>query len=130
MAPRIFMTGISGYIGGQVLYDITKRYPEYLIRGLVRTNEQQKKIIEKYPSVQTVIGDLDSADLLKAEAAQADIVLRKPQYRHYQTPRTADKNSRISRCRPHARYHLHPLIAPENLNLYPTLWRSFRLHRQ
>jgi N-acetyl-gamma-glutamylphosphate reductase len=130
MAPRIFMTGISGYIGGQVLHDITKRHPEYLIRGLVRTNEQQEKIAAKYPSVQTVIGDLDSADVLKAEATLADVVLRKYQYHYCRIPRTADKNSRISRFRPHARYYLSPPIAPQSINIYPTLWRSFRLHRQ
>jgi uncharacterized protein YbjT (DUF2867 family) len=76
MAPTIFITGITGYIGGQVLHDLTKKHPEYQIRGLVRTEEQQKKIAPKYPSVKTVIGDLDSADVLKAESAKADVVLR------------------------------------------------------
>ncbi|KAH8655997.1 hypothetical protein BGZ60DRAFT_459059 [Tricladium varicosporioides] len=76
MAPRIFILGISGYIGGQVLHDITKKHPEYQIRGLVRTDEQRKKIAAKYPSVQIIIGDLDSVDVLKGEAVQADIVLQ------------------------------------------------------
>lgn len=70
------MTGISGYIGSQVLHDISKKHPEYQLRGLVRTEEQRKKIATKYPSVKTVIGDLDSVDVLKIEAAQADVVLR------------------------------------------------------
>jgi nucleoside-diphosphate-sugar epimerase len=76
MAPRIFVTGISGYIGGQLLHDITKKHPEYHVRGLVRTAEQQEKVFSKYPSVGTVIGDLDSAEILKVEAAQADVILR------------------------------------------------------
>jgi uncharacterized protein YbjT (DUF2867 family) len=80
MAPTIFITGISGYIGGQVLHDITEKHPQYQIRGLVRTKEQQKKIASKYPAVETVIGDLDSAEVLKAEAAKADVILRKYLY--------------------------------------------------
>jgi uncharacterized protein YbjT (DUF2867 family) len=79
MAPTIFITGISGYIGGQVLQDITSKHSEYQIRGLVRNEEQQQTIATKYPSVQIVIGDLDSADILIKEAAQADVVLRKYQ---------------------------------------------------
>ncbi|KAH8757417.1 hypothetical protein BGZ57DRAFT_996646 [Hyaloscypha finlandica] len=75
-APIIFITGISGYIGGQVLHDITKKHPEYQVRGLVRTKEQQQQIASKYPLVKTVIGDLDSAEVLKAEAAQVDVVLQ------------------------------------------------------
>jgi hypothetical protein len=76
MVHIIFITGISGYIGGQVLHDITKKHPEYQVRGLVRTKEQQQQIASKYPFVKTVIGDLDSAEVLKAEAAQVDVVLR------------------------------------------------------
>lgn len=79
MAPSIFITGISGYIGGQVLHDITIKHPEYQIRGLVRSRAQQNKMAAEYPSVQAVIGDLDSTGVLQAEAAQADIVLRRYQ---------------------------------------------------
>jgi uncharacterized protein YbjT (DUF2867 family) len=78
MAPKIFVTGISGYIGGQVLHDITRKHPEYQIRGLVRTKKQQQNIASKYPFITIVIGDLDSADILKVESAQADVVLRTP----------------------------------------------------
>lgn len=76
MAPIIFITGISGYIGGQVLKDITAKHPEYQVRGLVRNEEQQQKIAKNYPLVPTIIGDLDSTEVLTAEASQADVVLR------------------------------------------------------
>lgn len=76
MAPIIFITSISGFIGGQVLHDITKKHPQYQVRGLIRTKEQQQQIASKYPFIKTVIGDLDSAEVLKAEVAQVDVVLR------------------------------------------------------
>ncbi|KAF4626324.1 hypothetical protein G7Y89_g11834 [Cudoniella acicularis] len=76
MAPRIFITGVSGYIGGQVLHDITAKHPGYQIRGLVRNEKQQEEITSKYPSVQTVVGTLDSTDILVEEAAQAAVVLQ------------------------------------------------------
>ncbi|PMD59303.1 uncharacterized protein K444DRAFT_664406 [Hyaloscypha bicolor E] len=34
MAPKISITGSSGYIGSQVFHDITEKQPEYQIRGL------------------------------------------------------------------------------------------------
>ena len=89
MAPTIFITGVSGYIGGQVLHDITEKHPEYQIRSLVRTDEQKQKIAAKYPSIQLAIGDLDSVEILKEEAAQADVVLRKYPYHDYKTLRLA-----------------------------------------
>ncbi|KAN0094037.1 NAD(P)-binding protein [Hyaloscypha variabilis] len=76
MAPTIFITGVSGYIGGQLLHDITKAHPEYQIRALVRTTPQLQKIATAYPSIHLVLGDLDSAEILKAEAARADVVFQ------------------------------------------------------
>ena len=70
------MTGISGYIGGQVLHDITRRHPEYQVHGLVRNEDQLQTVTARYPSVQATIGTLDSIDVLKEEASQADVVLR------------------------------------------------------
>ena len=76
MAPKLFVTGVSGYIGGQFLHDVTKKHPEYQIRALVRNAEQQVKVAAEFSSVQIVVGDLDSAKTLKEEAAKADVVLR------------------------------------------------------
>jgi nucleoside-diphosphate-sugar epimerase len=49
MAPKIFITGSSGYIGGQVFHDITEKQPEYQIRGLVRTEEQHQRSPQDTP---------------------------------------------------------------------------------
>ncbi|KAE9368376.1 NAD(P)-binding protein [Stipitochalara longipes BDJ] len=88
MAPTIFITGVSGYIGGQILHDITRTHPSYQIRGLVRTSDQQKTIAAKYPSIHLVLGDLDSADILKTEAAKANVVLQLANADHTQSVTT------------------------------------------
>jgi hypothetical protein len=123
MAPTIFITGISGYIGGQFLHDVSKKHPEYQIQGLVRTEEQQKKIASKYPSIQTVIGDLDSADVLNSEAAKADVILRTHPSHPVQNSHT-DSLYRTSRRRPQPRRPLPPLRDPEDRNVYSALRRS------
>jgi nucleoside-diphosphate-sugar epimerase len=76
MPPHIFITGISGYIGGQLLEDISSKHPDYQITGLVRNEDQGQKITAKYPTVRTVYGDLDSNDILVEESKKADVVLQ------------------------------------------------------
>jgi nucleoside-diphosphate-sugar epimerase len=76
MAPRVFITGVSGYIGGQLLANISFKHPNYEIVGLVRDIEQGERIKAKYPLLQTVYGDLDSSDLLAFEAGRADVVFQ------------------------------------------------------
>lgn len=70
-------TGITGYIAGDAFVAIYEKHPDYEYTALVRSEDHAKKITEKYPSVKVVLGNLDSYDLLKKEAAKADIVLRK-----------------------------------------------------
>ena len=76
MAPHIFITGISGYIGAQLLESLSSKHSEYQITGLVRNEDQGQKIAARYPSVQTVYGDLDSTYLLVEEAKKADVVIQ------------------------------------------------------
>jgi nucleoside-diphosphate-sugar epimerase len=95
MGPRIFITGAtgqlillftiihlifcrySGYIGGHQLAPLQKMHPEYHLVALVRDESQAKVIKTAYPTIETVIGDLDSDQVLQAEAAKADVVLSK-----------------------------------------------------
>ena len=126
MTSTIFITGISGYIGGQFLHDVSKKHPEYQIRGLVRTEEQQKKIASKYPSVQTIIGDLDTAAILKAEATKADVILRTHPSKPVQDSHT-DRLHRTGRRRPQPRRPLPPLRDPKDRNVYSALGRSLNL---
>jgi nucleoside-diphosphate-sugar epimerase len=77
MAPTIFITGVTGYIGGEVAVVFAKKHPEYNLVFLVRNDEQAKIVKARFPSSETVIGDLDSHDVLFEQGKRADIVLRK-----------------------------------------------------
>ncbi|GKZ35412.1 hypothetical protein AbraIFM66950_006042 [Aspergillus brasiliensis] len=73
--PKIFITGATGYIGGDALYAIFAKHPEYKYSVLVRSPEKAKQVHAQYPSIRVVIGDLDDSALLEKESAEADIVL-------------------------------------------------------
>lgn len=72
---RIFVTGVSGYIGGTVFETLVSSFPNYDYAVLVRGDSSAKKIQEKYPFARIVRGDLDSLDLIQNEAAASDIVV-------------------------------------------------------
>jgi len=72
---KIFATGVTGYIGGDALYAISEAHPDYEITALVRNSDKGAKVAKVYPSIRLVYGDLDSSDLITAEAQKADIVL-------------------------------------------------------
>ncbi|RDW81834.1 hypothetical protein BP6252_02946 [Coleophoma cylindrospora] len=76
MAPRIFITGVSGYIAGQLVADLSKQNPELQLVGLVRNDEQAKKIAARLPAIETVLGDLSSHAILMREAEKADVVIQ------------------------------------------------------
>lgn len=75
---RIFLIGASGYLGGDTLYRL-KHSPlsGTKIACLVRDTKKGDKILEEYPDVEIIKGDLDDADLIAQEAARADVVLRR-----------------------------------------------------
>ena len=70
-------TGATGYIGGDALYEIVQNHPEYEIVCLVRNSDQGALVASQYEKIRLVYGDLDSVELLEAEAKKADIVLSK-----------------------------------------------------
>jgi uncharacterized protein YbjT (DUF2867 family) len=74
MAPSLFLTGVTGYIGGDFLSLVTEKHPEYEITAIVRNSDKGAKVAAAYPKVKLVYGDLDSADVLEEEASKADIV--------------------------------------------------------
>lgn len=73
---KLFVTGATGFIGGDAFYAIANAHPEYEITALVRNSEKGAQVAKEYPSVKLVYGDLDSTDLLEEEAKKADIVCR------------------------------------------------------
>lgn len=69
------MTGATGFAGGAMLHTLTARLPNLDITALVRTESQAESLHNEYPALRTVIGTLESRELLMAETAKADIVL-------------------------------------------------------
>ncbi|KAF3911763.1 hypothetical protein AA313_de0206318 [Arthrobotrys entomopaga] len=69
---KIFFLGITGYIGGTAAKILIAKHPEYDITALVRNNDQADRVKEAFPNVRTVIGDLDSLELIKEESSNAD----------------------------------------------------------
>ncbi|KAG7424221.1 hypothetical protein NW756_012242 [Fusarium oxysporum] len=72
---KLFITGATGYIGGDFLYEAYHTRPTWEISALARSEVAASSLQEKYPRIRIVRGDLDSADLLRDEAQRADIVL-------------------------------------------------------
>ena len=68
---KIFMTGATGYIGGTIARRLLDDGHE--IRGLVRDAEKGGKLAVF--GVEPVIGGLDDAAILAAEARRADVVI-------------------------------------------------------
>lgn len=76
MAIKVFITGVTGYVGGTVLTDLTKTNPGSLaLTVLVRTQAQATTINEVHPRVTTLVGDFNSHELLVSAASEADVVL-------------------------------------------------------
>ncbi|KAL8792484.1 MAG: hypothetical protein Q9195_004940 [Heterodermia aff. obscurata] len=75
MAPKVFLTGATGYIGGDALVHLVENHPEYEITTLVRNSEKGAQVASQYARVRLVYGDLDSEQTLEEEAKKADIVL-------------------------------------------------------
>ncbi|KAI2472616.1 NAD(P)-binding protein [Annulohypoxylon bovei var. microspora] len=75
MVPKIFLTGATGYIGGDALYSLVKAHPDYEYTLLVRNEERGKPVAAAYPQARIVYGTLDDVDIIEKEAAAADIVV-------------------------------------------------------
>ncbi|EYE90759.1 uncharacterized protein EURHEDRAFT_488300 [Aspergillus ruber CBS 135680] len=82
---KIFLTGASGYIGGEVLHVLQTAYPEHEYVVMLRDKEKAQKVSNAYPKVRVVSGDLDSAALLEEEARKADIVIHLANAKHIES---------------------------------------------
>ncbi|PWW77366.1 NAD(P)-binding protein [Tuber magnatum] len=72
---RIFITGATGYIGGNVLDELVAKYPTYVITALARTETAAAALSKKYPTIRIAMGDLDSITVLETESEKADVVI-------------------------------------------------------
>lgn len=74
MSPKVFLTGATGLVGGDLLYTLFNAHPDWNLTCLVRNAEKGAKVAAVYPSAKLVYGTLDSIDLLENEAGKADII--------------------------------------------------------
>jgi nucleoside-diphosphate-sugar epimerase len=74
-APKVFITGATGYLGGTTLDLLSKTFPAAEYSVLVRTKEQADVITWTYPSVTTILGDISSKEIVIAAANAADVVI-------------------------------------------------------
>ncbi|CAG8264873.1 unnamed protein product [Penicillium salamii] len=71
----IFITGVTGFIGGDVLYGLTQTLAASKIVALVRNQSQAAAVTGRFPTVTPLLGDLDSSVEIQQAASQADVVL-------------------------------------------------------
>lgn len=76
MSIKVFLTGATGYIGGDALYQLYQRYPDFEYALLIRSEDKANKVRSAYPKARIVIGGNENVELLEREAAWADIVIR------------------------------------------------------
>lgn len=70
-------TGATGLVGGEALYNLyhsSDRQDDIAV--LNRHAESDKSILEAFPRVRIVRGDLDDTELIENEAKAADVVFR------------------------------------------------------
>lgn len=73
---KIFVTGVTGFVGGDVVAALGTAHPEYALSCLVRDREKGVQVAKAHPSVRLVYGDLDDTELMEEEASKVDIVCR------------------------------------------------------
>ncbi|KAJ5372860.1 hypothetical protein N7517_004866 [Penicillium concentricum] len=76
MSTKVFVTGITGYIGGQTVLHLLRKLPELSVTALIRDERQAAAIKAAFPQVKTVVGHLDSVDTLARLSAESDVVLQ------------------------------------------------------
>lgn len=74
---KIFATGITGFVGGDVIYAIAEAHPEYEFTCLVRNSDKGAQVAKEFSKIKLVYGDLANGEVIEAEARKADIVLSK-----------------------------------------------------
>ncbi|KAG9229824.1 hypothetical protein BJ875DRAFT_176752 [Amylocarpus encephaloides] len=103
--PRIFVTGGSGYLGGSIVNELVAKHSNWNIVTLVRNDQQKKIMLDTYPKVEVVIGDLDNKEVLLAEASKADVILQVASSDHIPGVETIIEGA--SRRRPTPAYVIH-----------------------
>ncbi|KAH3663959.1 hypothetical protein OGAPHI_004673 [Ogataea philodendri] len=80
---KLFILGATGYIGGEVLHKFLLQYPDAHVIALVRTQAKADLLKQAINgNLETVIGDLNSLDVIEENVAKADIVINAASNNH------------------------------------------------
>ncbi|KAJ5471608.1 hypothetical protein N7530_008965 [Penicillium desertorum] len=79
---QIFLTGATGYIGGEVLHALQHAHPDYEVAALIRDKEKASKVLGAFPKVRVVLADLDNVDIIEEESRKANIVIHAASNKH------------------------------------------------
>ncbi|KAL2073845.1 hypothetical protein VTL71DRAFT_11171 [Oculimacula yallundae] len=76
-SPRIFVTGVSGYVGGHTVVRVIEKHPEWTIVALVR-NEEQDAIVHSRSKADVVLQTASADHIPGVEALIEGLSQRKP----------------------------------------------------
>jgi nucleoside-diphosphate-sugar epimerase len=71
----IFLTGVTGFVGGTILSCLSKAHPSFRVKALIREEKDAKELQSVYPNLTPIVGELSSLSLLTSTAAEADFVI-------------------------------------------------------
>jgi nucleoside-diphosphate-sugar epimerase len=71
----VFLTGVTGFVGGTILSMLFQTYPDIRIKALIRQEAVARELQAVYPTLVPVIGDLSSLSLLTSTAASVDFII-------------------------------------------------------
>ncbi|KAJ9618087.1 hypothetical protein H2203_009268 [Taxawa tesnikishii (nom. ined.)] len=80
--PKIFLTGATGFVGGDILHAVATAFPSSSIIALVRDKSRASKIADKFKNVSLCEGDLDSKDIIAREVQECDVVINAAQAKY------------------------------------------------
>lgn len=71
----VFLTGVTGFVGGTILSCLSQAHPSVCIKALIREERVAKELQSVYPNLTPIIGELSSLPLLVSTAAEVDFVI-------------------------------------------------------
>jgi nucleoside-diphosphate-sugar epimerase len=74
-SPCVFLTGVTGFVGGTILSCLYKAHPSIRVKALIRREGDAKELQSVYPNLTPIIGELSSLSLLTSTAADTDFVI-------------------------------------------------------
>lgn len=83
---KVFITGGTGYIGGEVLYQLLNKFPKFKIKALYRKEGEdlilKNQINNKFNNITPIFGTLNDFKLIERECNEADIIINAANYNH------------------------------------------------